>query len=113
MKLSTIAAAALLLAGCSDLIVGSTTAPAGQAKTLAEAEQSATIAEQGLDVIVKSGKLSAATLKELQVLVPAVHTTLKDAEAANKAGDNAGLAAAIGAFNQAVTALTNYESANK
>jgi hypothetical protein len=109
--------AAVSLGGCADLAsvassvaVSVTTATPTQVTTLAEAEQAATLAEQGLDLYVTTGTPSPAVVAELKVLVPALHTVLKQAEAANAAGNSALAAAAIASFNQALAALNSYKT---
>jgi hypothetical protein len=109
--------AAVSLGGCADLAsvassvaVSVTTATSTQVTTLAEAEQAATLAEQGLDLYVTTGTPSPAVVAELKVLVPALHTVLKQAEAANAAGNSALAAAAIASFNQALAALNSYKT---
>ena len=109
--------AVVALGGCSGLgsfvsglTVSATTATPGQATTLAEAEQAATLTEKALDLYVNTGNPSPAVLNELNVLVPAVHNALVKVEQANKAGNSALIAAALAAFNQAIDAVNSYET---
>lgn len=100
--------ASLALAGCAGTF--STAAPPEQAKTVAEAIQATTLAEQSLDLYVTSGAASPAVISELKVLVPAVHGALKKVEDAQRAGNNALVAAGLAAFNQALAALDSYKA---
>lgn len=96
--------------GISDITVAATTASPSQATTVAEAIQATTLTEQALDLYVKTGNPDPAVLKELQVLVPAVHNALVQVETANTNGNSALAAAAMAAFNQALAAVNSYET---
>lgn len=111
------AACIVMLSGCtsmgsllSGLAVSATSATPSQAKTLAEATQAATLAEHALDLYVTTGNPSPAVLHQLQVLVPAVHNALVKVEDANRAGNSALTAAALGAFNEALAAYASYSA---
>ena len=110
-------AAALMLGGCttlasdiSSVVVSTTSAGPTQAKTVAEAEQATKLLEDGLDLYVTTGHPSKAVLDELKVLMPALHTTLKAAEAAQASGNSATMATALAAFNEALAAVQGYET---
>lgn len=116
-RLLFMAAFALCLGGCADLrqavgdvAVSSTTSSPSQAKTLGDAILLTTAAERSLDLVVTSGLTPPAVLEELKVLVPAVHNSLKKAEAAQAAGNSPLLAAGLASFNEALTALNTYKS---
>lgn len=98
------------LNACS-AITSLTTATPQQAATVAEATQLLTVAEKGADLYVTTGNPSPAVVGQLRILVPAVHNTLKAAQAANANGNSAGVATALAAFNEALAALQTYESA--
>jgi hypothetical protein len=116
MKLRhTIAFLALTaLGGCgttlSGLAVSLTSPSPTQVKTLAEAIQATTTAENSLDVIVNSGVVNQATLAEIKKLVTDVHTELKKFEAANSAGNSVAVQAEVDAFNAALSALNGYKT---
>jgi hypothetical protein len=108
-------AGAMLTAGCTSggfagFGAAVTTKTPTQARTVAEATLAATIAEKMLLVYVQSGKADPAVLRQLRVLVPAVHNALVRVQVANKNGDSALTAAALGAFNEALAALNSYSS---
>lgn len=114
-KYALIFAAALALSGCASLgsvvskvVVASTTKTPSQANTVAEATQATTLAEEAVDLYVKTGNPSKPVLTELQTLVTALHTTLVAVETANKSGNSATAAAAIATFNQALAAYQAY-----
>lgn len=94
------------IAGCAAL----TSAPPSQARSVAEAIQAVTLAEKGLDIYVQSGKADQAVLAQLKILVPAVHNSLKQVEAAQSSGNSALQAAALAAFNESMAALVSYEN---
>lgn len=106
-----------LLGGCasigstvSSLVVSTTTAGPTQAKTVGEAINATKLVEDGLDLYVTTGSPSKAVLDELNILVPALHNTLVAAEDAQRSGNSAALAAAMAAFNQALSAVQGYET---
>lgn len=110
-------AAALGLSGCASagsaitsVAVSLTSATPAQAKTLGDAIRITTLVEKSLDVYVTSGYASAAVVAELKVLVPPLHNTLKQMEAANTAGNSAAAALALAAFNEALKALNGYKT---
>lgn len=114
-RFALVVAAALALSGCaslgsvvSNVVVAATSKTPSQAKTVAEATQATTLAENAVDLYVKTGNPTKAVLSELQTLVTALHTALVKAEAANKSGNSAVAAAAIDAFNQALAAYQAY-----
>lgn len=86
------------------------TASPTQAKTVAEAAQATKIIEDGLDAYVTTGHPSKAILDELNVLVPALHSTLVAAENAQSNGNSAAIAAGLAAFNEALAAVQGYET---
>lgn len=117
LKFAAAVALAVNLSACaslgsfvSDVTVSATSATPGQAKTVAEAAQAATLVEHSLDLYVKAGNPSPAVLTEIQVLVTAVHNTLVKAEQANAAGNSALTATGLAAFNQAIAAVNSYET---
>lgn len=108
-------ASAIALSGCtaagqifSKVVVASTTQTPTQAKTVGEATQAAKLIEDGLDLYVNNGNPSQAVLAQLKSLATAVHTTLKKAQEADKAGNSALAAAALDGFNQALAAYRAY-----
>lgn len=110
-------AASIALSGCasvastvSSVVVSATTSSATQATTVAEAAEITALIEKSLDIYVQSGAASPAILKQLQILVPAVHNTLVAVEKANANGNSATVAAALAAFNQALAAVNSYET---
>lgn len=114
-KIALVIATALVLSGCASLgsvvskvVVAATSKTSSQATTVADATQATTLAEQAVDLYVKTGNPSKAVLSELQQLVTALHNTLVSAEAANKSGNSATAAAALSAFNQALAAYQAY-----
>jgi hypothetical protein len=106
--------ASIGLCGCgqtlSSLAVSLTSPSPTQVKTLAEAEQAATVAENSLDIYVNSGVANQATLAEIKTLVTALHTELKKFEAANSAGNSVAVQAETDAFNAALSALNGYKT---
>lgn len=114
LTLLALLSATTALGGCaqtlSSLAVSLTSASPTQAKSVAEAEQVTTLAEQALDLYVQNGNPSQPVLAELKILVPALHNALKQVEAANMAGNSASAAAALAAFNQALAALNSYKT---
>lgn len=113
LTLLALLSATTALGGCtaiSNLAVSLTSASPTQAKSVAEAEQVTTLAEQALDLYVQNGNPSQPVLAELKILVPALHNALKQVEAANTAGNSASAAAALAAFNQALAALNSYKT---
>ncbi len=121
MRLSKFLFAAVLsfgLVGCapgqlsnvlSGGVVSATTATPQQAKSVAEATLAVTLAERALTLYVEHGNPDPAVLRQLKVLVPAVHNALKRVQVANAAGNSALYAAALGAFNEAWAALQAYQ----
>lgn len=110
-------ATSVLLSGCtsvgsglSSVAVSLTSKTATQAKTVAEATQAVTLVERGLDLYVQNGNPPRAVLLELQILVPAVHNALVAVQGANRAGNSAAAAAALASFNEALAALTAYQT---
>ena len=102
------------LGGCgttlSGLAVSLTSPSPTQVKTLAEAEQASTVAENALDIYVNSGAANQATLAEIKTLVTDLHTELKKFEAANSAGNSVAVQAEVDAFNAALSALNGYKT---
>lgn len=117
--LAAVAALSLApLSGCTtarqaaaDVAVSATTTSAAQAKTLADATQLATVAENSLTVVVKNDLLPIPALKQLRILVTAVHNALDEAQAAQRSGNSPLVAAALASFNEALTALNTYKAA--
>lgn len=123
-KLSSLAlvlAASLALGSCTQTgqmlaAVGgfaaaqTTTAPPRQAINVAGAIKLTQAVEDGLDVYAKSGHADDAVLAQLEILVPALHNTLKAAEAAQKNGSSAAVAGALKAFNESLAAVDAYKT---
>ncbi len=114
-KFALIAAVAFALSGCASLasvvskvVVASSSATPAQATTMAEATQAAALAENAVDLYVKTANPSKPVLTELQTLLTALHNTLVKAETANKSGNSALAAVALDAFNQALAAFRAY-----
>lgn len=97
-------------AAATPAIVASTTARPADAKTVLEATQAADLTWKLLGVYVTSGKADRAVLEGIEKYAPPVHAALKAAQDAQRAGNNAGIAAALSAFNAALTALRQYEA---
>jgi hypothetical protein len=83
----------------------STAAPAA-VTTLADAEQSATLVTQAVDLYVKTGNPTKATLQQLQAYSNAVHAALTTLEQANAEGGTLVFAS----FNAAVAAFNSYSA---
>lgn len=110
-------ATSVLLSGCTDVgsglssvAVSLTSKTPTQAQTVAEATQAVTLVERGLDLYVQNGNPPRAVLLELQILVPAVHNALVAVQGANRTGNSAAAAAALASFNEALAALTAYQT---
>lgn len=108
-------AAVLGLSGCastasivSKVVVAATSKTATQAKSVGEATQIAKVLEEGLDLYVTNGNPSQSVLAQLRTGITAVHTALKKAQAADKAGNSALAAGALEGFNQALAAYRTY-----
>lgn len=99
-----------IASGLSDIAVVTSSGSSTQVTTVAEAEQATKLIEDGLDLYVTTGHPSKAVLDELNVLVPALHNTLKAAESAQASGNNAAMAAGLAAFNEALAAVQGYET---
>lgn len=102
---------ALSLSGCAQMAslfadAGAATTPPtiAQVSTLADAVQAATVATQAVDLYVNTAKPTPAMLKQLNADNEAVHSALKDLEAAQAAGQNLNFAA----FNAALDAYNTY-----
>lgn len=94
----------------SDAIVSTTSAGPAQARTVGDAIRITKLVEDGLDLYVTQGSPPAAVLDQLNILVPALHNTLKKAEAAQQSGNSALIAAALAAFNESLAAVHAYET---
>jgi len=99
-----IAAAALALAGCAT----TTNQPGGEIRTLAAAEQAATLVTQAADTYVNTANPGAGARAEIRRLSNTVHAALVDLETARRAGGPL----SFDAFNAALQAMQAYESAN-
>lgn len=124
MKLRTLflaAGLAVSLGGCTtvgslvassgqEIASATTTAPPSQAKTVGDAILIVNGIESGLDLYVTTGNPPKAVLDELAILVPALHNTLLAAEAAQRGGSNAAVAAALAAFNETLAAVQAYKA---
>lgn len=100
--------AAMPLAGCAGLQTNLATQTSAQVTTLAAAIQATTLVNQGTDTWVKTANPSVAQLTKVQTLASAVHIELQAIEKAQAAGQSL----VFTAFNQALTALQQYEAAN-
>jgi hypothetical protein len=80
------------------------TASPTQARTLAEALQTATLCTDAVDLYVRTGNPSRAALDELNILNDRVHSMLLDLQAANTRGQSLSFAA----FNAALQAFNAY-----
>ena len=112
----TIAAVIILVAGaslsgCAQLAAGAANIAATvtgstphQVKTLAEAEQTATLVTKAVDLAVNTGKLPRATLVELNSLSDGLHAALGALQQANANGQALNFAA----FNAALAAYNAY-----
>lgn len=102
------------LSGCASVASGvvqiaqsvSSSTPS-QVTTLGDAVAASTLVTQAVDVYVKTGNPSKATLLELQTLNEGLHTALTGLEQANASNQSLELAA----FNEALTAFTSYTTA--
>ena len=106
-----IAAVAMAAAGCANVSAAvsaltTTTAAPASVTTLADAEQSATLVTQAVDLYVKTGNPTRATLLQLQSYSNAVHAALTTLEQANAEGGT--LVFAV--FNAAVAAFNSYSA---
>jgi hypothetical protein len=116
MKIVTILAClAISLSGCANIAAGVTNIAATvagstpqQATTLAQAIQIADLVTKATDVAVNTGKLSRATLEEINALNDGVHAAIVNLEAANASGQSLNFAA----FNAALQAFNAYTTAN-
>lgn len=95
----------------ADVTVSATTTSPAQAKTLADAIQLTTLAENSLTIAVRNDLIPVPALEQLKILVTAVHNALKKAEDAQRSGDSPLVAAALASFNEALTALNTYKAA--
>ena len=101
----------LLLPGCANVSAAvsaltTTAAAPASVTTLADAEQSATLVTQAVDLYVKTGNPTRATLLQLQSYSNAVHAALTTLEQANAEGGT--LVFAV--FNAAVAAFNSYSA---
>lgn len=97
-------------AAATPAVIASTVARPVDAKTVLEATQAADLTWKLLGVYVTSGKADAAVVDRIGQLAPPVHASLKAAQDAQRAGNNAGVAAGLTAFNAALNALRQYEA---
>lgn len=106
-KMMLAAACVFALSGCTTLtnlydVATGSVSTSQAATTLAEAEQSATLVTQAVDLYVNSANPNAATLQQLQNYSNAVHAALVSLEQANAEGGTLVFAtynAALAAFN--------------
>lgn len=112
---ATVIAAMIGLSGCTTVASGVANIAATvagstpqQATTLSQAVQTATLVTKAADLAVNTGKLSHATLLELNSLSDGVHAALTNLEAANSAGQSLNFAS----FNAALSAWNAYTTAN-
>jgi hypothetical protein len=110
-------AALIMLGGCTtvasglaSIAVSTSSATPSQVKTVDEAVKATAVAERGLDTIVNTGVIPKPVLQQLKIAVQAVHNTLAAVETANASGNSAVLAAAMGAFNEALAAYNSYKT---
>lgn len=111
---------AMMASGCKTLgisaagvvaqtVQDNSTASPGQATTLIEAEQAATLATQAADLYVHTGNPSGDQLNKIGALSDGVHAALVSLEDANASGK----ALSFSTFNAAVKAFNAYIAANK
>lgn len=114
-RLALAVALSLSLTGCVSLASGIaniaasvTSSTPSQVTTLSEAIQTATLATRAADVAVNTGKLSHATIIEINSLSDAIHAALGDLETANSQGKSL----TFSSFNAALSAWNAYTTAN-
>lgn len=114
LRFALAAALALSLSGCTSLAqvtanvaTSLSSSTPTQVTTLAEAINAADLITNSAKVAVDTGRLDAATMKEIDTLSTAVHTALVQLEAANTAGKSLSYAA----FQAALDAYLSYSTA--